>query len=361
MKNRFLSSFFLKQLFSLQAGFFLIFILPASTNYQLKDFSFGSGGVGDATSGNYALDAVSGEQSVGRIKSASYGIGSGLIFTNQSNVPNAPILTNPNNYYNKLKIVIDNGGNPSDTKFSIAISTDNFVSDIRYVQSDNTVGLVRGIEDYATYTAWGGASGSFIIGLMPNTAYQVKVNAWQGKFTETGFGPFSTASTVSPQMTFDIDVAATDIDNNVTATTFGDLFAGIVTNSQEKIWVDFDTNAENGGKIYVASTYAGLQSTSASYTINSVSGNLAVLPEGYGAQGSSATQSAGGPFSLNASYNLASDNVAVTDGTLREIFSTGTPTSLGRGSFSLKAKSSNVTPSANDYTEILTIIASASF
>lgn len=352
--------FFLKvPLLHFGIAFFLVF--PASTNYQLKDFGFGSGGAGNAASGSYALDGISGEQNAGKLSGLSYDLGPGLLFTNQANVPPAPTFTNPSNYYNKLKVVLDAGSNPSDTVFALAISTDNFAT-TNYVQSDNTVGATLGLEDYQTYTVWGGASGVLVIGLTPSTTYKVKVKAWQGKFTETGYGPTATASTVSPQLTFDIDVSATDSETAPPfATNFGSLPAGTVTDSPEKIWVDFDTNAESGGRVYIASSHAGLQSTVAGYTIVAVTGNLTALTEGYGAQGSSATQGAGGPFSIAAAYNLASNNVAVTDSTIRDIFTTTAPITAGRGSFLLKAKSSAVTPAANDYTETLTVIASASF
>ena len=127
MKKR--PTIFFRKLLSLQAGFFLIFVFPASTNYQLKDFGFGSGGAGNATSGSYALDAISGEQSGGKWLAVSYDLGSGLLFTNQANVPPAPAFTNPSSYYNKLKIVLDTGSNPTDTLFAIAISTDDFCDD----------------------------------------------------------------------------------------------------------------------------------------------------------------------------------------------------------------------------------------
>ncbi len=357
MRKGFTTISFYKKFFSLPLGFFLIFVFPASTNYQLKDFGFGTGGAGDATSTNYALDGVSGEQSNGKLSSTDYGLGSGLLFTNQANVPPAPTFTNPSNYYNKLKIVLDTGNNPSDTKFSIAISTDGFVSDTRYVQSDDTVGAVRGNEDYQTYTTWGGAGGTLIIGLTAGTTYQVKVNAWQGKFTETGYGPTATTATVNPQMTFDIDVSASDADNNVTATNFGDLFAGTVTDSPEKIWVDFITNGESGGRVYVVSNSAGLTSTRAGYTIDAVTGNLTALDEGFGAQKSTATNG----LTIATLYDQTGSNVGIIDTSIREIFTASAPTTNGRGSFLLKAKSSAVTPSASDYTETLTVIASASF
>lgn len=339
----------------------LLFAFPASTNFQLKDYGYGGGGVANGTSSNYAIEGIAAEQNATQLDGVTYDLGPGLQFTNQANVPPAPTFTNPANYYNKLKLVLDTGSNPSDTLFAIAISTDDFVT-TNYVQSDSTVGAALGLEDYQTYSAWGGVSGFNIIGLAAGTTYKVKVKSWQGKFTETGYGPTSTAATVNARLTFDIDVSSTDTETGAPYTTdLGSLVAGTVTSSPEKIWVDFDTNGEGGGKVYVVASNAGLQSSRASYIISSVTGNLTSLSEGFGAQGSSATQSAGGPFSVATLYDLASNNVAVTDTTIREIFSSSAPVTSARGSFLLKAKSSAVTPAASDYTEILTVLASASF
>lgn len=351
----------LHRLAVLPFGASVLFAFPASTNFQLKDYGYGGGGVANGTSSSYAIDGIAGEQNAPRLDGTTYDLGPGLQFTNQANVPSAPTFTNPANYYNKLELVISTGSNPSDTLFAIAISTDDFVT-TNYVQSDSTVGPVLGLEDYQTYAAWGGASGFNIIGLLPSTIYKVKVKSWQGKFTETGYGPESSAATVGATLTFDIDVSASDTDTNAPyATNIGDLLAGTVTSSPEKIWVDFDTNGESGGRVYIVASNAGLQSSRASYTISSVTGNLTALPEGFGAQGSTATQSSGGPFTVAAAYALALDNVAITDTTIREIFATSGPVTSGRGSFLLKAKSSAVTPAAGDYAETLTVIASASF
>jgi hypothetical protein len=232
-----------QKVFTFQVGMSLFFVLPASTNYQLKDFGYGGGGVANGTSTNYAIEGIVGEQNAGKLDGATYDIGPGLQFTNQANVPPTPTFTNPSSYYNKLKIVLDTGGNPSDTKFAIAISTDSFASDTRFVQSDDTVGSTLGNEDYQTYTNWGGAGGTLIIGLVPGTTYQVKVKAMQGKFTETGYGPTASAATINPTMTFDIDVSASDTETAPPfATNIGSLIAATVTDSPEKIWVDFTTN-----------------------------------------------------------------------------------------------------------------------
>lgn len=347
---------------SSRLSFTFLFALPASTNYQLKDFGYGGGGIGNGASSNYSIEGILGEQNEDQLQGSAYDLGAGLQYTNQANVPPAPTFSNPSNYYNKLQLIVAAGGNPSDTLFAIAISTDNFSSDTRYVQNDNTVGATLGIEDYQTYSAWGGGSGFFVIGLAASTTYTVKVKAWQGKFTETGYGPTASAATVGQQLAFDIDVSATNSDTNPPFTTnFGDLIAGTVTDSPEKIWVDFTTNGESGGRVYVAASNAGLLSSRAGYTIGAVTGNLTSLSEGFGAQGSTATQTSGSTFSIATLYNLSSNNVATTDTIIREIFTVSGPVTGGRGSFLLKAKSSAVTPAATDYTETLTVIASASF
>lgn len=341
-------------------GLFL-FAFPASTNYQLKDFNYGGGGLGNGTSSNYSIMGTLGEQNEDQLQGTTYDLGPGLVFTNQANVPPAPTFTNPANYYNKLKLVLDTGNNPSDTLFAITLSTDDFVSDNRYVQSDNTVGATLGIEDYRTYASYGGASGFNIIGLAPSTTYKVKVKAWQGKFTETGYGPTATAATVSPQLTFDIDVSSIDTETSppftIQYTGGSSLVASTVVDSPEKIWVDFITNAESGGRVYVSGSNAGLQSAVASYTIAAVTGNLTSLSEGFGAQSDTATNG----LSEVALYNQTGNTVGIVDTTIRDMFTASAPTANGRGSFLLKAKSSAVTPAASDYTEVLTVIASASF
>jgi hypothetical protein len=318
---------FFRKFLSLHAGFFLIFAFPASTNYQLKDFGFGSGGAGNATSTNYALDAISGEQSAGNLDGTAYDLGSGLLFTNQANVPPAPTFTNPSNYYNKLKIVLDIGGNPTDTLFAIAISTDNFVADTRYVQSDDTVGATLGLEDYQTYTDWGGASGTLIIGLVSSTTYKVKVKAWQGKFTETGYGPIATAATINSTMSFSI---------NTNSINFGSLYAGTVTDGPVSIIADFSTNGESGGIVYMSGQNGGLLSSSNGYQISSASADLTSATEGFGARGTSVTQTSGGPLSIVAPYNGASNNVGIVNASIREVFTSAAPISGGQGTLSLK-------------------------
>jgi hypothetical protein len=346
-----------KQIIS--STFVFLLVMTASTSYKLKDYGFGSGGVGGATSASYSLEAITGE--VGGIKSSSaaYGIGSGLSFTNQANVPVAPTFSNPANYYNKLQLIINTSGNPTDTKYAIAISTDNFATITNYVKSDNTVGATLTLTDYQTYTSWGGASGFFIIGLAPNTTYQVKVKAMQGKFTETAYGPNASAATVSPTLSFSIQT-----DSLVAppfSMTFSSLIVNTVIDSPEKIWANFSTNAASGGKVYVIGKNAGLLSSSKGSLINSVSGDLSSLTSGIGAQGFSVSQTSGGPLAIAPAYALSANNVGIVDASVREIFTSAAPIIGGQGKFLLKAKSSSITTAANDYSEIFTLVASGSF
>jgi hypothetical protein len=341
-------------------GIMLIAALPASNNYSLNSYGFGSGGAGNATSSNYAVNGITGETS-GDAASANYQVRAGETHVKEAHVPTAT-LVNSDNWYNKLLLTIGPENNPSDATFAVAISTDNFATVTRYVKSDFTIGTTLTTSDYLTYAAWGSGAGVLVRGLERSTVYTVKVKAYRGKFTESQYGPIATAATVDPQLTFDIDVAATDISTSPPyQIDFGALPVSTVTDSPKRVWVTFETNAESGGKVYVSAQNTGLRSLLAAYTIGSQTGDLSSLAEGFGAQGTSATQSSGGPLAIVAPYDGTAANVGVTDPSIRDIFTTAAPVTAGRASFILKAKTQPLTPAQADYTEILTAIAAASF
>ncbi len=338
----------------------LLAALPASNNYQLNSYGFGTGGTANSTSSNYAINGIAGDVS-GKANSASYGVAAGETVTKQANVPTVSIV-NSASWYNKLLVTIGPENNPSDATFAIAISTDNFASDTRYVQSDFTIGATLGTEDYLTYAGWGSGSGQYVRGLLRSTVYSVKAKAYRGKFTESPYGPVASVATVDPQIAFDIDVSATDTSTSPPyQIDLGNLLPGSIVDSAQKVWVSLDTNGESGGKVYLSGQNTGLLSAAAAYTISSLTGDLSAAQEGFGVQGSSATQSSGGPFSLVSPYDGASQVVGIADALIRDIFSTTAPVSGGRGSFLLKAKSKTITPASADYAEVLTAIASASF
>lgn len=363
IKRKFTIKIALTTLVFVFSGSHVVFAGPTSTNYELKDFAFGSGGTEGSSSNNYNIFGISGETSGDKASSTTYKAGQGLVSTIQANVPPAPTFTNPANYYNKLKLIVNNGGNPSDATFAIAISSDNFSSDTRYVQSDTTVGSTLGSEDWQTFSTWGGASGFTIIGLLPGTTYTVKLMAERGNFTQTGFGPTAQATTDNPSLSFDIDVSSIDEETAAPySLSIGSLTAGSVITAPDKIWADIDTNGTAGATLYVQGTNNGLNSSSASYTIASSSTDLSSANEGYGAQGSTTAQLSGGPLEIVSPYNGSSQSVGLLDTNRRIIFdSTASPVFEGRVSFAIKAKASAVTLPASDYNDTLTLIASASF
>jgi hypothetical protein len=333
--------------------------LPTSTNYSLNSYGFGSGGSANSSSANYGLNATAGEQA-GSSSSTNYNLGAGEKYLKQANVPTITLVNNAR-WYNKLLTTIGPENNPSDALFAIAISSDNFVT-TQYVKSDHTVGSTLTLADYATYTGWGGASGVYIASLDQNATYIVKAKAYRGASTESGYGPTATANTSPPLLTFDIDVAATDISTNPPYTIdLGELLANSVIDSTNRVWATLDTNAESGGIVYVSGQNSGLKSANANYTIASTNGDLSALSEGFGAQIASTGQSSGGPLLGAASYSVSGANIGATDPQIRNLFTSTGPIISGRGSFILKAKSKDQTPSSQDYQEILTVIASASF
>lgn len=338
---------------------------PASNNYKLFDYGFGAGGTATSSSSNYSLFGTVGQVDQGSPSSANYFIGAGLEYTLQASTPATPTFVNSSNWYNKLHLTINRGGvDPQDTTYAIRIASDS--GSFQYIQSDNTVGNVLGLEDWQSYTSWGGSSGFNIIGLYPGTTYTVQVAAKQGQFyTQFMWSPAANAATSNPTLSFDIDVAPNDQSTSPPyAVSIGNLTPGSVTTANDKIWVSVSTNSTNGGLIYILGTNTGLLSSTASHTINAVSNDLSNIgvTEGYGAQNNSVGQTSGGPMEAVSPYDGAGDNVGILDTAKRTIFdSSGAPVTSGRVSFTLKAKASNTTPAANDYSDVLTVLATGSF
>lgn len=259
---------------------------PSSTNYTLKTYDIGTGG-GVSTSTNYGLQAGTGGQSGLTQTSTTYTSHGDSRGVANANVPPAPTLTNPSNYYDRLKLVISTGNNPSDTKYLIAISTDNFTT-TKYVQTDNSLGTSQAVTNYQTYTAWGGVNGFLILGLNASTTYQVKVKALQGSYTGSSYSPVVSASTVAPSVSFGVSTTASS--TPPFSVSFTNLTAGNVTNGNADILLGITTNANNGGAIYVKDSNGGLYSTLANSAITSASTDLSSASSGYGIQVITASQ-----------------------------------------------------------------------
>jgi len=331
--------------------------VPTSINYTLKAFDFGNGG-GSGSSTNYGLNGMTNGQAGNTITSTTYLVQPGLAATINANVPPAPTFTNPSNYYERLKIVLATGSNPTSTKYAIAISSDNFTT-TQYIKSDNTLGTTLTIANYQTYALWGGASGFYVLGLQPNTTYKVKVRALNGNFSETAYGPTATASTVNPSITFAVSTTLTG--TPPFTASFASLPPGSVFVANADPVLTLTTNALFGGMIYVNDTNAGLKSTAASYTLASATANLAAASKGYGAQVISTSQVSGGPISSVSPFNGAIDNVGGLTTSIQPIISTTSAVTTASATVRLKAKTDITVPSSSDYVDTLTFTAAMVF
>lgn len=332
---------------------------PASTNFKIEEYGFGSGGTATSSSTNFLLYGISGEIETGSPSSTNFIVLPGLTYTLQPNIP-APTVTNPSSYYNKLHIVVNNASYPTDTTFAIQVASGSadFSSNVYYVQADNTLGTSI---FFQTYSSWGSASGFNAIGLFPGTTYYVRAAAKRGVYQEGPWSATAYAATINPTFTFSLVTSSESVPPF--SVNIGNLTAGNVTTSSDQVTATITTNATGGGLIYIYGTNNGLKSAYAgNYTISSSSTDLSAALEGYGARGTSVTQSSGGPMRLISPYNGSSNNVGVVDTSKRTLAdSTLLPVTSGQVSFELQAKAKTTTPSAADYTDILTILATGGF
>lgn len=141
-----------------------------------------------------------------------------------ANVPGVPTFSDVAEY--AMKVYIDLNGNPTTTEFVVRVNyTGTDVT--KYV--DPTTGTLADVEVWGTYTAFGGASGKLVTGLLSNTVYTFDVKARNGALVATAYGtsaaqttlPFRdvgvTAITVPPTGT----IGAAQITPQVTVTNNG--------------------------------------------------------------------------------------------------------------------------------------------
>ncbi|MDB5171005.1 MAG: hypothetical protein JWO35_699, partial [Candidatus Saccharibacteria bacterium] len=284
----------------------------------------------------------------------------GFVESQQANVPKlVSIDNNGGQYYNKLHFVVDKQNNPTDATYLVSVSTDNFVSDIRYVQSDGTLTNTISTSQYRTYSGWGSTSGSLMIGLLPSTTYSVRLKATQGQFTESAYGPASSQATAAPSLTFSLVTSASASPPYIVG--LGTLIAGSINTTADTVNTSFSTNGTSGGNVYISGKNGGLLSGSTGYKINAVSSDLTSVSEGFGAQNSSISQSSGGPYTVASPYNVSGTNVGIVGAITRSLYSSSLPVSGGSGVLVLKAKSATTDIAASDYQEILTFVAAGNF
>jgi len=346
--------------FGFLATTILFAALPATSNYQLNSYGFGSGGTVSSQTATYSLEGTTGELTGASGSTANATTKPGFVETQQANVPKLSALdNNGGEYYNKLHFVINEQGNPTDATYLIAVSNDNFVADTKYLQPDGTLHATVSLSDYQTYSAWGGSSGSLIIGLSPSTTYTVKLKATQGKFTESAYGPTSSQATAAPSLTFDL-VTSTQ-SSAPFSVDLGTLTAGNINTTGSTINTSLTTNGASGGDVYIVGKNGALSSSSTGSQISAVTNDLASLSKGFGAQNSSVSQTSGGPYSVASPYNVSGTNVGIVGANNRSLYTSTSPVTGGLGVLLLKAKSATNDVAASDYQEVLTFIAAGNF
>lgn len=352
----------LKGMYSLLgAAFSLLFAsFPATSNYQLNSYGFGSGGTANSQTATYRLEGMTGELTGANMDGGSADAKPGFIESQQANVPRiASLSNNSGEYYNKLRVVLDEQGNPADSRYLIAVSADGFAADTRYLRPDGTLTQSLTASLYQTYAQWGAAGGVLIIGLEPSTTYSVKAKATQGDFTESAYGPIATEATDAPSLTFGL--ATSQQATPPFSVSLGTLTPGTVNTTAQSVNTSVTTNGASGASVYVSGTNGGLRSTATGLTIPAVSNDLAGINRGFGAQSTAATQNAGGPFTAVTPYDGGGDTVGIINTLSRSLFSTTTPVTNGNGTVVLKAKADTTDIAANDYQDILTFTAAGNF
>ncbi len=334
----------------------LLAAVPASSNFVLQTYDFGNG-ANSPTSSSYHLEASAGSPN-DSLTGGTYALPAGIRASASVATPSAPTFTNPDNSYNRLKIILAVNGMPTDVTYLIAISDDNFTT-TQYVQTDQTIGTSKSLSNYQSYAAWGGASGFWVVGLAPSTTYTVKVAALQGSATGSAFGPSSSASTLAPSVTFGITTSLSG--SPPFAVGFGALTPGSVSTGDATITASITTNALNGGALLIHSQNAGLSSVAASTTISSQTADLTSANTGYGAQVSGTSQSSGGPLVALSPFDGTGANVGALSTVWQQLASFNGSINTGAVITTLKAKAAANLASATDYSDLLTLAVSLNF
>lgn len=280
----------------------------------------------------------------------------------------------PTGCYDRARFEIDVQGNPTDTLYAIQISTDNFVSDIQYIDGVTYKPIAFGsvtIDDYKTKTAWE-TNSTNILGLEADTQYYIRAIALHGDFSESKPGPIANTTTALPTSFFDIDIASTSGVAQETVSPYSLSFSdsdkliqtGPAQTSDDLIWLDAQTNGQGGLALVLRGVNGGLDSAAAPYLIESATADLDGVTEGFGAQSYYSSQlyeNGGGNGSLSSllalsPYTSSGNNVGIIDTLFGKVYESSGPTYAGRSALLIKARASNSAPEATDYQETIYIL-----
>jgi len=358
-----------------------------SQNYKIKDLSVGSiGGENLSSSGGYRIMISIGDNANDdRFIGTSYKLGVGPLYNWMATAPSIKCFAasagdstvdcddpdvkpdgmvevcGEGGCFDRAHFELYNENNPSDTLYSVQITTDPDWSTWNYI--DASTFLIESAEshdinDYITESSW--ESQNFnILGLTPGTTYYIRATALHGDFTESGPGPSKNATTAYPKITFDIDIAGTSGQNSETSAPYsidiGEIGVGSVTTAPNLIWLDLGSNSLGGSFIHVKDRNSGLFSESKNYTIISANANLDTQPEGYGLVQYFSGQVYLGPLVVETDFGRGGNTVGGISTTARQIYnSSSNPIYKGRAGIYLKAKASVSAPASSDYSDEIT-------
>lgn len=266
--------------------------------------------------------------------------------------------------YDKARFEIIVNSNPSDTLYTIAISTDNFVNDVQYIDGatfrPEAVGN-HDINDFRTQAYWE-AEVFNIKGLASNTLYSIKISALSGDFTQSDYSKTSSTTTGIGSIFFDIDIASSSGTTAESSSPYTVAFSGAddlvggaaATTAPSLVWLDIDSNSSGGVAVIQFGKNGGLYSATTTQTIASTSANLDTAPEGFGLQSFyvyNDTSGYLGDLTAESNYAGTLNTVGVISTTARKIYDGDGPISNGRVGMYLIAKAgTNKTP-ATDYSE----------
>lgn len=260
--------------------------------------------------------------------------------------------------------------NPSDTLYAIMISTDNFVSDIRYIDASTFMpetSTTHNINDFMTKTDW--ESETFNIqGLEAGKTYYLKAFALKGDFTQTEAGPIKSATTATGTVFFDIDIANSTGYTTETSSPYSISFTGAyeliggsaAITAGDRIWMDVQTNSQGGFAIIGNGTNGGLYSSTTTETITSATADLDDVSSGFGLQNEYIDYDTSSPLygsiSTESIYAGSINSVGSISTTPQKIYDGNGPIVDGRMALKVIAKPGTSYTPASDYQESITLI-----
>lgn len=367
-----------------------------STNYKIVGATTTTGGgLGDSVSGNYSImnslgtitadprnysynyrlqqdpsaNFLAAQPSIQCFETTTNGTTNCLTGPSELESGGMVAICGTGGCYDKARFEINGNNNPTDTLYAVAISTDNFANDTKYIDGATfrpEDASNHDINDFRTKSYW--ESETFNIqGLNSNTLYYIKITALDGDFTQSDYSVPTSTTTGAGSIYFDIDIAPTsgtttesDAPYDIAFSGTDDLVAGAAaTKASSLIWMDIDSNSSGGVAIIGLAKNAGLYSATTSQTITSQNANLDTSNEGFGLQSfyiHNDSSSYFGNLTAMTNYDGNINNVGEISTTANKIYEGNGPIQNGRVALYLIAKAGTDKTPATDYSDELYFI-----